>query len=154
GVGEFDRLAAMVKAPEFEGWAENGGTKYVEQLVARLPKARAVSDDQLREYDANIVGHWKHITRHRNLEGQTLYPLYFQYLGLLVSEMYLERYFRDDDLLAASLNAAVDTYNRDVPQRDQLALYTADDLNKLAFLMATGSGKTLLMHCHIRQYLH
>ena len=71
GVGEFDRLAAMVKAPEFEGWAENGGTKYVEQLVARLPKARAVSDDQLREYDANIVGHWKHITRHRNLEGQT-----------------------------------------------------------------------------------
>ena len=25
-------------------------------------------------------------------------------------------------------------------------------LNKLAFWMATGSGKTLLMHAHIRQY--
>ena len=36
-------------------------------------------------------------TRHRNLQGQTLYPLYFQYLGLLVTEMYLDRYFRDSE---------------------------------------------------------
>jgi hypothetical protein len=154
GVEDFDRLAAILKAPEFEGWAEDGGTKYVQQLVARLPRQRTLSDDQLREYDASIVGHWKHITRHRNLHGQTLYPLYFQYLGLLVTEMYLDRYFRDGEGLAALLNAAVDGYNRDVPQREQFALYTADDLNKLAFWMATGSGKTLLMHCHIRQYLH
>jgi hypothetical protein len=154
GVEDFYRLADIVKAPEFEGWAEDGGTKYVQQLVVRLQKARALSDDQLREYDANIVAHWKHITRHRNLHGQTLYPLYFQYLGLLVTEMYLDRYFRDRDSLVESLNEAINDYNRDVPPREQFALYTADDLNKLAFLMATGSGKTLLMHCHIRQYLH
>ncbi|MEW6133421.1 MAG: DEAD/DEAH box helicase family protein [Pseudomonadota bacterium] len=158
GVDDFERISAMLKAPEFEGWAEDGGTKYVQQLVARLPRVgangRTLSDDQLREYDGNIVGHWKHITRHRNLHGQTLYPLYFQYLGLLVTEMYLDRYFRDRDSLVASLNVAVDDYNRDVAQREQFKPYTADDLNKLAFWMATGSGKTLLMHCHIRQYLH
>lgn len=154
GVAKFEPIADMLKAPEFEGWAEDGGTKYVQQLVARLPKQRALSDDQLREYDGNIVGHWKHITRHRNLQGQTLYPLYFQYLGLLVTEMYLDRYFRDRDSLVASLNVAVDGYNRDVSQREQFALYSEDGLNKLAFWMATGSGKTLLMHCHIRQYLH
>ena len=154
GVAEFERIANMLNAPEFEGWAEDGGTKYVPQLVARLPKQRALSDDQLREYDGNIVGHWKHITRHRNLQGQTLYPLYFQYLGLLVTEMYLDRYFRDSESLVASLNVAVDAYNRDVIPREQFALFSVDDLNKLAFWMATGSGKTLLMHCHIRQYLH
>lgn len=154
GVDDFERISAMLKAPEFEGWAEDGGSRYVQQLVARLPKVRALSDDQLREYDGNIVGHWKHITRHRNLHGQTLYPLYFQYLGLLVTEMYLDRYFRDCDSLVASLNVALDSYNRDVAAREQFAPYTSDDLNKLAFWMATGSGKTLLMHCHIRQYLH
>lgn len=124
------------------------------KLVARLPKQRPLSDDQLREYDGNVVGHWKHITRRRNLHGQTLYPLYFQYLGLLTTEVYLDRYFRDRDTLVASLNVAVDDHNREAAKRDHFALYRADDLNKLAFWMATGSGKTLLMHCHIRQYLH
>ena len=33
------------------------------------------------------------------------------------------------------------------------ARFTAKDLNKLAFWMATGSGKTILMHFHYRQYL-
>jgi len=36
----------------------------------------------------------------------------------------------------------------------QIEPFTPNDLNKLAFWMATGSGKTLLMHCHIRQYLY
>lgn len=158
GVTDFPQLSGLLKAPEFEGWAEDGGTRYVQQLIARLPghgaHGRTLSDDELREYDGNIVGHWKHITRHRNLHGQTLYPLYFQYLGLLVTEIYLDRYFRDSDALIAALNHAVSQSNQQLPPREQLAPYTADDLNKLAFWMATGSGKTLLMHCHIRQYLH
>ena len=32
--------------------------------------------------------------------------------------------------------------------------FDADDLNKVAFWNATGSGKTLLLHVNIRQYLH
>ena len=32
--------------------------------------------------------------------------------------------------------------------------YEESDLKKLAFWMATGSGKTLLMHLNYRQYLH
>src|SRR5690606_12681391 len=32
--------------------------------------------------------------------------------------------------------------------------FTLDSLNKLAFWNATGSGKTLLMHVNIMQYLH
>jgi len=157
GIDNFDRLSVMLRAPELEGWSEDGGTKFVDQLAARLPKpsrGRSVSDDQLREYDTSIVGHWKHITRKRNLQGQTLYPLYFQYLGLLLTELYLDRYFRDRVALLASLNQAVEAFNQLADRRSQSEAFVASDLNKVAFLMATGSGKTLLMHCHIRQYLH
>jgi hypothetical protein len=157
GIDDFDRLSEMLRAPEFEGWAEDGGSKFVQQLIIRLPKpaqGRSVADDQLREYDTNITGHWKHITRKRNLQGQTLYPLYFQYLGLLLTELYLDRYFRDPNALLVSLNQAVVVLNQEVDQRNQLTPFAENDLNKIAFWMATGSGKTLLMHCHIRQYLH
>jgi hypothetical protein len=158
GVDNFDRLSEMLRAPEFEGWSEDGSSKYVQQLIARLPKlgqsGRTLSDDQLRDYDTNIVGHWKHITRKRNLFGQTLNPLYFQYLGLLLTEMYLDRYFQDPAALLMSLNTAIHAANEQLNARQQMERFMKGDLNKIAFWMATGSGKTLLMHCHIRQYLH
>jgi hypothetical protein len=155
GVEDFDRLSEMLRAPEFEGWSEDGGSKYVEQFIARIPaEHRSLSNDQLRDYDTNIVGHWKHITRKRNLFGQTLYPLYFQYLGLLLTEMYLDRYFQDSTALQTSLNTAIHAANEQLNARNQMERFTEGDLNKIAFWMATGSGKTLLMHCHIRQYLH
>ena len=155
GVADFDRLSEILRAPEFEGWAEDGGSKFVHQLIARLPKqGRSVADDQLRDYDSNIVGHWKHITKKRNLLGPTLYPLYFQYLGLLMTEMYLDRYFSDTEALLYSLNHSVKAFNEGKAVREHITNFVLDDLNKSAFWMATGSGKTLLMHCHIRQYLH
>ena len=154
GIEDFDRLSEMLRAPEFEGWAEDGGTRFVQQLVMRLPKNRVVSGDQLHEYDNNIAGHWKHITRKRNLEGETLYPLYFQYLCLLLTELYLDRYFRDCEAMLASLNQSLEIFNQSADRREQLEPFVEADLNKIAFWMATGSGKTLLMHCHIRQYLY
>ena len=168
GVEDFDRLSVLLRPPELEGWADDGGSKFVQQLVARLPKTgRSVSDEMLRDYDGNIVGHWQHITRKRNTQGPTLFPLYFQYLGLLFTEIYLDRFFRDPAELLASLNefrASVNGQSGQVPAagrgrgrtaaRPEAEPFAAADLNKLAFWMATGSGKTLLMHCHIRQYLH
>ena len=51
------------------------------------------------------------------------------------------------------------TYNADKPEADQIAVFDESaeawpQLNKLAFWMATGSGKTLLMHANILQYQH
>jgi len=158
GVENFDRLSELLRAPEFEGWSEDGSSKYVHQLIARLPKlaenGRTILDEQLRDYDTNIVGHWKHITRKRNLFGQTLYPLYFQYLGLLLTEMYLDRYFQDPVALLASLNTAITASNEQANDKSQMDLFMGGDLNKIAFWMATSSGKTLLVHCNIRQYMY
>ena len=105
GVDDFDRLSEMLRAPEFEGWSDDGGSRFAQQLVARLPKqGRSVDDDMLGEYDGNIVGHWKHITRKRNTQGPTLYASHFQYLALLFTAIYLDRYFRFWQELLASLN--------------------------------------------------
>jgi len=155
GVEDFDRLSEMLRAPEFEGWSEDGSSRFIQQIIARIPvERRTLSDAQFRGYDTNIVGHWKHITRKRNLFGQTLYPLYFQYIGLLLTEMYLDRYFQDSTTFLSSLNIAIHAANQELNARSQMEPFTEGDLNKIAFWMATGSGKTLLMHCHIRQYLH
>ena len=75
-------------------------------------------------------------------------------LGCSSPSMYLDRYFRDAEELLDSLNQAQLQRSTDEQGgRDQMEPFTRSDLNKLAFWMATGSGKTLLMHCHIRQYL-
>ena len=52
-----------------------------------------------------------------------------------------------------SLNEHVDKLNTDRRASGRVEQYEASDLKKLAFWMATGSGKTLLMHLNYRQYL-
>ena len=55
------------------------------------------------------------------------------------------------------MNERIASYNSAVPDGNQLSLLdTAGEawpqLNKIAFRMATGSGKTLVMHANILQY--
>ena len=170
GVEDWAQVSKLLRAPEFEGWTDAGGTHFAEQLVLRLPKlgshGRTVPNDLLRDYDSSIVRHWKYITRNRNQQGPTVYPLYFQYIALLLTEIYLDRYFGDKSALLESLNHFLmskvsvapivpKTVRAAAPKKKATAstLFAEKNLNKLAFWMATGSGKTLLMHCHIRQYL-
>src|SRR6185312_12455165 len=82
---------------------------------------------------------------------------YFQYLTLLFTEIYLDRYFRDPIALLQALNTQIALYNADKPEADQIASLDAEQeawtqLNKVAYWSATGSGKTLLMHANILQY--
>lgn len=105
-------------------------------------------------YDQNIVRHWQRITTDRNRAGVVVFPKYFQYLALLFSEIYLDRYFRDADGLLKTVNAFLADFNAELPEADQISTYEADDLNKLAFWQATGSGKTLQMRVNILQYRH
>jgi len=164
GVASFERLAANLKAPELEGFDENNVTRFHHQLRLLFDRPE-LPHDLLLAYDQNIVRHWRRITERRNHGGPFLYPKYFQYLALLFAEIYLDRYFRDPEGLLAQLNAHVEAFNRGeyrvptapaepIPDSSRIEPYTRQDLNKLAFWMATGSGKTLLMHINILQYQH
>jgi hypothetical protein len=155
-VSKFDHLADKLKAPELEGFDENNVTRFYHALRLYIQPNRRpnLPDDLLLAYDQNIVRHWRRITARRNHAGPFLYPKYFQYLALLFTEIYLDRYFRDPKGLLAELNAHVEAFNAKKPEASRIEPYTEQDLNKLAFWMATGSGKTLLMHVNILQYQH
>src|SRR5690606_24817969 len=91
---------------------------------------------------------------------------YFQYLSLLFTEVYLDKYFQNKVKLLADLNEYVKEFNQKqyelVANRGKKKAkdvfiarpFELKDLNKLAFWNATGSGKTLIMHVNIKQYLH
>ncbi|MCL6547191.1 MAG: hypothetical protein K6T61_18430, partial [Bryobacteraceae bacterium] len=79
-------------------------------------------------YDQNIVRHWKRITERRNHDGPFLYPKYFQYLALLFTEIYLDRYFRNAEKLLAQLNAHVEAFNAAAPAPSRIEPYTKQDL--------------------------
>lgn len=153
-VNKFEDLASELRSPELESFDEENISRYHLVLRTRLFDRERLSTDMLLAYDENIVNHWKKITEKRNLAGYPLYPKYFQYLSLLFSEIYLDRYFIDRKRLLGELNAYVDQFNADKNQRDKVRKYKIENLNKIAFWSATGSGKTLLMHVNILQYKH
>ena len=152
GVRTFEQLTANLKAPELEGFDENNVSRFHHALRSLFERPE-LPNDVLLGYDQNIVRHWRRITARRNRGGSRLYPKYFQYLALLFAEIYLDRYFRAPDILLDELNRHVEAFNLD-QGASLVEPYVRQDLNKLAFWMATGSGKTLLMHVNILQYQH
>ncbi|ECU4604920.1 type III restriction endonuclease subunit R, partial [Salmonella enterica subsp. diarizonae serovar 61:k:1,5,(7)] len=78
---------------------------------------------------------------------------------LLFTEIYLDWYFNRKQELLDGLNSELNIYNAEnnetaKDRANQFKSYILDDLNKLAYWNATGSGKTLLLHVNILQYLH
>jgi hypothetical protein len=160
GVERFEQIAEHLKDESLEGMDENNIHSFHHALTLHLPVERRpeLTDDMLLEHDQSIVSATQQLNKRRINRGER--PIvwkYFQYLALLFTEIYLERYFRDPKALLADLNARIAEFNEGLEPADQVASLneSADawpQLNKIAFWMATGSGKTLLMHAHILQY--
>ncbi|GAB6062694.1 DEAD/DEAH box helicase family protein [Deferrisoma palaeochoriense] len=160
GVERFDQLAEHLRDESLEGLDENNVHRFHHALCLHLPAEQRpqLPDELLLEYDQNIVAVTQRLNDRRITRGDA--PIvwkYFQYLALLFTEIYLDRYFRDPKALLAALNEQIATINEGLPEADRIAPLdeTADawpQLNKISFWMATGSGKTLLMHAHILQY--
>jgi len=149
-VNSFDKLAEPLKALELEGLDENNVHKFLHQIKL-LWEYEEFPGDTLLGYDQNIVKHTLALSEKR---AETLHWKYFQYLSLLFTEVYLDRFFRDPDKLLADLNQHVAKFNEGKTTKEQIPGYELDDLRKVAFWNATGSGKTLLMHVNILQYQH
>lgn len=118
-------------------------------------------DERLLEADQRIVGVTQHLNQARLRRGEReIQWLYYQYLALLAADIYLDRWFRDPKRLLGELDGTIESLNADLPKSDRLSRLDLDvseakaaaGLNKLAFWMATGSGKTLLMHAHLLMF--
>jgi hypothetical protein len=157
-VQRFEDLARHLRNENLEGLDENNIHHFHHALTAQLFNLTQLPTELLLEYDQNIVKHTQRLNDRRITYGEE--PLvwkYFQYLTLLFTEIYLDRYFGDPQGLLKVLNVQVATTNADKPEADHVALFDEQteawpQLNKIAYWSATGSGKTLLMHVNILQY--
>jgi hypothetical protein len=152
GADKFENLAKHLLDDTLEGFDEDNISKFVQVLNLRLPTESSLTKELLLGYDENIVRHWKAMAEPRSNGLKLITPKYFQYLSLLFAEIYLDRYFQDKDGLLKELNRFLATFNSDLVTADKVDEFKLDELNKLAFWNATGSGKTLLMHINILQY--
>ncbi len=134
-----------------EGFDANGRSFISTHLITRSGQMRGLAADDLHRYDDNIRRHLAGMNEGRS-EPLTL--RYFQYLAALYSEIYLDHYVNRRNALLRSLNAFVSGYSSRPPSNRQYEPFADSDLSKLAFWMATGSGKTLLLHLNYRQFIH
>lgn len=134
---------------EQEGWEEDGHS-FLFHVLKNLPGC-LVPPDKLAEYDLRIKGY---VERLNHFRTPPVVLKYFQCLALLFTEIYLDRLFSDREALLGELNAfALEENERLSPGDLSYSPFAAEDLNKLAFWMATGSVKTLIMHINLWQYL-
>ncbi len=135
-----------------EGFDADGHSYVYWRLKSREERLKGVSPQDLERYDDNIRDHLAAINSGRAQQRITL--RYFQYLAALYAEIFLDRYTQSPAKLLVSINAFVDERNSHLRADEHFERFAVSDLNKLAFWMATGSGKTLLMHLNFRQFLH
>jgi hypothetical protein len=150
GCISLETLCDGMKDEAWEGWDEQNISRFYFFLTSRLFEYPGITKEQLLRYDQNITSHTLSISQKR---GAFRWK-YFQYVALLFTEIYLDKYFNDPHGLLSGLNIQIEKMNSERDASDKLPLYTPDDLNKVAFWQATGSGKTLIMHVNILQYRH
>ena len=153
--GTLQTLKIRLGEERHEGIEEDGQTGFFHEIHHNLFEIDSITEPDLRRYDLNIVKHWNEITEERNkVENTVLNMKYFQYLSLLFTEIYLDWYFNRPQELLNELNEHLVAFNAQQDIEHRFQSFNVDELNKLAFWNATGSGKTLLLHVNLKQYLH
>ena len=134
-----------------EGFNPDGYSPICEFLMSRAQPDSAI-EAALPIYDTNIK---RYLAAINNKRTQPIVLRYFQYLALLYAEIFLDWKINRPAEFLRQLNDFVQSQNdRRAPGDVPDARFEDEDLEKLAFWMATGAGKTLIMHINYHQYLH
>ena len=146
GVNESKELFNKLKDVK-EGFDSDGRSYFVNAL--RGFENLKISEDELLRYDQNIQSYVRKISfrrEHINLK-------YFQYLAVLFTEIVLDNLKNRKIKFLDELNEFLEKHKQEKGIR-LIDSFTENDLKKLAFWMATGSGKTLIMHINYYQFLN
>ncbi len=145
GYADLRSILREMNAPGHRS-GEDRQSIYARCLMEKMPAAAALTRDEIDRFDRNI----ERIGRRLKIgEDEERSWKAFQYLALLFTECYLDL-LGDKEGLVEALNRWI----RMDPMASDIAEYEIDQLDTLAFQSATGSGKTLLLHAHIHQYLN
>lgn len=146
GVNDIRDLLNELKNKN-EGLDEDGRTHFGNTLMGieslKIPK------EELLRYDENIQFYVKKI----NFRREPVSLKYFQYLAVLFAEIVLDNLKNRKLEFLYDLNEFLKSYK----QEQGISIlngFTENDLKKLAFWMATGSGKTLIMHINYYQFFN
>lgn len=127
----------------------DGESAYLRVLLER--DGLRIDPPELAMYDERIRGFERRLAD----AGRTGFRWkYFQYLALLHVEIFLDALTTDPDALRAELDQTLVDLAKQRPHLGDLSPFSDEPLRRLAFFMATGSGKTLLLHANIWQLHH
>lgn len=142
GFKEFKELQNQYSLKEFDGNEADNSIFYM-----NLASSVKFSPDDLKQYDNNLIEHLQKINKGKQI---AIRLKYYQYFSLLLTEYYLHRFFSNKHDLKDDLNQFITSSGK--PEIKSMPLFTDDELNKLAYWNATGSGKTFILHINILQY--
>jgi len=143
GVNEFRDLQQKLKDVR-EGTDSDGRSYFVNTL--RAFENLKIKEEELLRYDENIQSYVRKISHKRG----AISLKYFQYLAVLFTEIFLDNLKNKKIEFLHELNEFLEDYKK--KQSIEINPFTEEDLRKLAFWMATGSGKTLIMHINYYQF--
>jgi len=146
GINKLSEIKDFKDVPE-EFDAE--GRSHMFHAILIRP-GNTIPEDKFKQYDDNIRKHFENWKKRRK---PNLTLKYFQYLSLLFTEIFLDNYFNNPTRFLEQIN------NWIIEKAEQLGSgITYDDvfgsINKIAYWMATGSGKTMIMNINYWQFIH
>jgi hypothetical protein len=144
GFKEFKELREKLKNTQ-EGFDSYGRSFFIDALVGLKPDWEYA----LLRYDESIKDYIEKLKQNRKNLNFTL--KYFQYLAVLFTEIFFDHLFNDKDRILKDLNELLEKFIDE--NKTEISPFKEKDLKKLAFWMATGSGKTLLMHINYWQIM-
>lgn len=145
GYNSFSELRNVIK--DREVGFENDGKSYFLSALMGIQDMK-ISSEELIKYDEAIKDYSERLSKNRR---ENINLKYFQYLAVLFAEIYLNRYFNNRQGLLTELNSFLEDYEK--KENIGISSFEEEDLKKLAYWMATGSGKTLIMHINYWQFL-
>jgi hypothetical protein len=147
GINDFKELQQKLKDTK-EGVDSDGRSYFVTTLISFGNKK--ISEEDLLRYDLNIQ---KYVEKINYKRKDKVVLKYFQYLAVLFTEIVLDNIKNRKLEFIYKLNEFLKKYE-DENVKNLIGEFTEDDLSKLAFYMATGSGKTLIAHINYYQFFN
>ena len=150
GKKNFEEIRELLKNTQ-EGFDEEGHS-YIFKVLSGQQNIQ-IPIDKLEQYDNNIKQYLETINQKRETPFQLKY---FQYLSILYTEIYLDLYFQNPIELANNLNEFTEEYIQKylIAEKDTIKFFfNINDLKKLAYWMATGSGKSHLVTLNYLQFI-
>ncbi|MGB9608581.1 MAG: restriction endonuclease subunit R, partial [bacterium] len=147
GVEDFKSLQSKLRDVQI-GTDMEGRSYFFNVLRSAFNiKKDLLSESDLFRYDENIQSYVKKINC---LREPPVSLKYFQYLAVLFSEIFLDNLKNKKAEFLYNLNR----FLKDYKNRESIEIedFQENDLSKLAYWMATGSGKTLIMHINYHQF--